>query len=78
MKKLARLVELARQVKDRDAAAQSAQRLSPAAAERAAEKFASLKESLNENIVQEAKNALADIKWAAASPAKARTGDTRK
>lgn len=67
IKKLAKLVELSRLVKDRDRTTKTAQRITPEMLEKAIEKYAELKQSKNPNIAQEAKNALADIKWSEAT-----------
>lgn len=66
IKKLARLVELSRLVKDRDLASKTSQRITPEVLETAMEKYASLKQSEDEFVAQEAKNALADLKFCAA------------
>ena len=67
VKKLAKLVELSRLVKDRDLASKSAQRLTPEVLQNATEKYASLKQSSDPLVAQEAKNALADIKFCEAT-----------
>lgn len=67
VKKLAKLVELSRQVKDRDLASKSAQRLTPEILQTAMEKYAPLKQSADPFVAQEAKNALADIKFSEAT-----------
>jgi hypothetical protein len=66
VKKLAKLVELSRQVKDRDVADRKVQQITPELLEKAMEKFDSLKKSARPVVAQEAKNALADMKWSAA------------
>jgi len=66
VKKLAKLVELSRQVKDRDMADRKAQKVTPDILEKAMEKYDSLKQSEDPAVAQEAKNALADMKWSAA------------
>ena len=67
IKKLARLVELSRLVKDRDLASKSSQRITPEVLENAMEKYAPLKQSEDKFVAQEAKNALADFKFCAAT-----------
>ncbi len=67
VKRLAKLCELSRLVKDRDVADQKAQKLTPAMLEKTIKKYEDLKRHENPFIVQEAKNALADIKWSAAT-----------
>ena len=67
IKRLAKLVELSRCVKDRDEASASAKRVTPEILEKAIEKYSDLKQNADPNIAQEAKNALADIKWSASS-----------
>ena len=65
--KLAKLVSLAESVKDRDPNAKNAKKLTAASLEGAIKNYEPLKESSDENIVQEAKNALAELKWVAAT-----------
>lgn len=67
VKKLAKLVELSRLVKDRDTASAQAQRITPDVLKNAQDKYASLKQSEDPAVAQEAKNALADMKFAEAS-----------
>ncbi len=67
VKKLAKLVELSRLVRDRDSSTSAAKRLTKAKIDSEIEKYLPLKDSANPNIVQEAKNAIADLKFAAAS-----------
>ena len=67
VRKLAKLVELSRLVKDRDLAAKSSQRITPEVLATAMEKYAPLKQSADAFVVQEAKNALADLKFCAAA-----------
>lgn len=67
IKKLAKLVELSRQVKDRDVSSKAAQRLTPEILQTATEKYAPLKQSADPLVAQEAKNALADIKFSEAT-----------
>lgn len=67
IKKLAKLVELSRLVKDRDRTTKTSQKITPEVLEKAIEKYSELKQSKNPNIAQEAKNALADIKWSEAT-----------
>lgn len=62
IRRLSRLVELARQVKDRDKASALAQKITSDALERAFEKYAPLAKSENPAVAQEAKNALADLR----------------
>ena len=59
-------MELSRLVKDRDLASKTSQRITPEVLETAMEKYASLKQSEDEFVAQEAKNALADLKFCAA------------
>ena len=66
VKKLAKLVELSRLVKDRDVSDTKAQQITPQVLEKAMEKYDSLKQSSRRAVAQEAKNALADMKWSAA------------
>jgi pimeloyl-ACP methyl ester carboxylesterase len=65
--KLAKLVDFATKVKDRDSASAGAQRLSKELLNKAIEKYAPLKQSANPVVVQEAKNALADLAFTAAT-----------
>ncbi len=65
--RLAKLVDLARLVKDRDHADAAAQKLTPAILTKTIAKYEDLKQHENEAIVQEAKNAIADITWASAT-----------
>ena len=65
--RLAKLVELSRCVKDRDENAASAKRITPEILDKAIEKYSDLKQSEDANVAQEAKNALADIKWSAST-----------
>lgn len=67
IKKLAKLVELSRLVKDRDRTTKTSQKITADVLEKAIEKYSELKQSKNPNIAQEAKNALADIKWSEAT-----------
>lgn len=67
IKKLAKLVELAHLVKDRDTESEKAKKIRPEHLERVEEKYESLKGSDNPYIVQEAKNSLVDIQFAKAS-----------
>ncbi len=62
VKRLAKLVELARQVKDRDKSSANSQRLSSDVLEKAFDKYAPLARSEDPAVAQEAKNALADIR----------------
>ena len=66
IKKLAKLVELSRLVKDRDVADKKAQKITPEVLEKAIDKYESLKQSSRPAVAQEAKNAIADMKWSAA------------
>lgn len=67
IKRLAKLVELSRLVKDRDASASASQRITPQVLEKTIEKYSDLKQSADPAVAQEAKNALADIKFAAST-----------
>lgn len=67
VRKLAKLVELSRLIKDRDVASASAQRLTPEVLQDTMKKYAPLKQSEDALVAQEAKNALADIKFSAAT-----------
>jgi hypothetical protein len=61
VKKLAKLVEIARLMKDRDMASAGAQKLTKARVDEQIRKFAALKASDDPAVVQEAKNALAEL-----------------
>ena len=67
LNQLAKLVELSRLVKDRDTNSASAKKITPEVLEKAIEKYSPLKQSEDPAVSQEAKNALADIKWSASS-----------
>ena len=67
IKRLAKLVELSRLVKDRDRSSKKSARITPEILEKAIEKYIDLKQSDNPNVAQEAKNAIADIKWSEAT-----------
>lgn len=67
IKRLGKLVELSRLVKDRDLNDARSQRITPDVLEKALEKYSDLKQSADAAVAQEAKNALADIKWSASS-----------
>lgn len=67
LKRLAKLVELSRLVKDRDLADKKAKRITPEVLENTIEKYSNLKQHSDPAIAQEAKNALADIKFAAST-----------
>ena len=64
--KLAKLVEMARLVKDRDRTSAKNRRISASQISSLAAKYESLKKSENPFVVQEAKNALADLEFAKA------------
>jgi len=64
VKRLAKLVEIARLVKDRDTDSAQAKKMRPEHLERIEEKYGSLKKSENPYVAQEAKNALVDILFA--------------
>lgn len=66
VKRLAKLVELAHLVKDRDPKASASQKITKAVIERNIAKYEALKESDDAYVAQEAKNALADLKIEAA------------
>ncbi len=53
-------------MKDRDVSDTKAQQITPQVLEKAMEKYDSLKQSSRQAVAQEAKNALADMKWSAA------------
>ena len=67
VKKLAKLVEVARLMKDRDTASAGAQKLTKAKVDEQIRKFAALKASDDPAVVQEAKNALAELAWVKAT-----------
>ena len=67
VRKLSKLVELARLVKDRDTDSAAAKRIRPEHLDRVEDKYEDLKKSANPYIVQEAKNALGDIMFAKAA-----------
>jgi len=67
VKKLAKLVEVARLMKDRDTASAGAQKLTKAKVDEQIRKFAALKASDDPAIMQEAKNALAELAWVRAT-----------
>ncbi len=67
VKKLAKLVDLARKVKDLDRTSEEAQKISKAAITRVIGQYEPLKESVDSFIVQEAKNAIADLMFAQAT-----------
>ncbi len=70
VKKLSKLVELARLVKDRDTASSAGKRMTKAHLEKQIKLYEPLKESENEFVSQEAKNAIADLKFAQATLSK--------
>jgi len=67
VKTLAKLVETARLMKDRDTASAAAQKLTKARVAAEIRKYAPLKESDDPDVVQEAKNALAELAWVKAT-----------
>lgn len=67
IKRLAKLEKLARAAKDYDPKVAGAKKIAPAQIEKAIGKFEDLKQSEDPVVVQEAKNCLADLKWAAAA-----------
>ena len=67
IKRLAKLVELSRLVKDRDENAKTKHRITPEVLEKTIEKYSDLKQNANPAVAQEAKNALADMKFAAST-----------
>lgn len=67
VKRLAKLVEIARLVKDRDTESRSGQKVTKAGIDRHIEKYESLKESDNPFVAQEAKNAIADLMFVKAT-----------
>ncbi len=72
VKRLAKLGELARLVKDRNPADKKAKRLTPRIINNLIKKYEDLKAHENPFIAQEAKNALADLTWAKATLKKQR------
>ena len=64
---LAKLVEMARLVKDRDKSTSTSKRITPGMLEDAIDRYSHFKNHKNPAIAQEAKNALAELKWVAAS-----------
>lgn len=66
IKQLAKLVETARLVKDRDRASRAAKRLSADWLENVIKRYSVLTKSDNPLVVQEAKNSIADLKFAQA------------
>lgn len=66
-KKLAELVSISREIRDRDTAAAKWRRLTPRQLDSIAEKYSFLKSDADANAAQEAKNALADLMFAKAS-----------
>lgn len=65
--RLAKLVESARLVKDRDPDSKSGQKVTKAGVEKIVSKFESLKTSANAAVAQEAKNAIADLMFVSAT-----------
>lgn len=70
VKTLAKLVEVARLMKDRDTASAAAQKLTKARVDAQIRKYTPLKASDDPAVVQEAKNALAELAWVKATLAK--------
>lgn len=70
IKKLSKLVAAAKLVKDRDPNSHAAQKLTKDKIDILIEKYEPLKECRDPNVVQEAKNALAELKWASATLSK--------
>ena len=70
IKKLAKLVETARLIKDRDKSSRASQRISASALEDIIKKYSILTKSENPLIVQEAKNSIADLKFVQAELAR--------
>lgn len=66
VRRVAKLEALTRQAKDYDFRDKSAPRLDPDKVKLAAAAFADLKESRSEAVAQEAKNCIAELKWALA------------
>jgi hypothetical protein len=64
---VAKLVQLSLFVKDRDSTSKSSSRITAPVLDAAVEKFSGLKNHASVAVVQEVKNALADLKWAAAA-----------
>ena len=67
VRELAQLVEISRLVKDRDRTTATSKRITPGMIEDAIDRYSPLKSNKNPAFAQEAKNALAELKWAAAS-----------
>ncbi len=67
IKRLSKLVELSRLVKDRDTSSGAGKRVTKASIEKTIAKNESLKKSKDPAVVQEAKNAIADLQFAAAT-----------
>lgn len=65
--KLSKLVSLVDDIKDRDPNSKNAKKLSAAIVGDLMEKYSALKDSKDANVVQEAKNALAELKWVQAT-----------
>ena len=70
IKKLAKLVETARLIKDRDKSSRASQRISASALEDIIKKYSILTKSENPLIVQEAKNSIAELKFVQAELAR--------
>lgn len=70
IKQLAKLVETARLVKDRDKTSRAAKRLSAAQLESVIKQYSVLTKSENPLVVQEAKNSIAELKFAQAELSK--------
>jgi len=70
IKKLSKLVAAAKLVKDRDPNSPAALKLTKEKIDSLIEKYEPLKECRDPNVVQEAKNALAELKWASATLSK--------
>jgi hypothetical protein len=67
IEEVAKLVQLSLFVKDRDSTSKSSSRITAPVLDAAVEKFSGLKNHASVAVVQEVKNALADLKWAAAA-----------
>ena len=70
IKKLSKLVAAAKLVKDRDPNSAASQKVTKDKIEILIEKYEPLKQCRDPNVVQEAKNALAELKWASATLSK--------
>ena len=67
IKKLAKLVAAMRLIKDRDPSSPAAQKITKSKVDDIIEQYEDLKDAKNPAVVQEAKNALAELKWISAT-----------